>query len=1089
MFLICVLVTILRGDVMGQKKRIQVGNDEVVLLGKNDVIVNPYYVRFKNLTMSDGFLGNGNYKFLVRDSLGYLWFWHDQEGLFRYNGILSTKFGISEGFLGREVNTAAVDKIGNIWFATSNGLWEFDFKTGKFSTYKTPCFSQKNIFSVNALSNGTLWLSTIPNSATFVFDPIKKQVLDSLDIVISYQNGHLDSSNILYICGSIHLDSDSIAWFRAIPRGPQIMYSINLREKKANGYSMSKIYWKDGIRSESSEFGILDLVFADADNLHFWVGNTKGGLMKYNKKTKKWTQYTAQNHQVNNFNTEEITSIVQKNINELWINGNVIFNKKTERYTVFPPNSNQPFSFPKERDNLSLEPDGYQGYWAIGKNIIHYDIYAQRFQLRPLSFIGESFGIGCYDKNQKHLLIPVNSSPQNPNPSILQYDCVKKKTEQNYYSELLKYGLVNHDIIKIIPSKRENSIFWVLTANGLFKLNATKKSLTHNPLRIKELNGKLTELIFLTDISEDKNGELWITRTDYNISFDGVFLMRYNPNTKTLNPFFIKQPQNPNWYPYSYANKIFCDSKGYVWIAPQSTFPGVAVLNPQTKAFKMYQCVPDDSTTLSHNIVTSFQEDAKGRVWLKTNGGFCFKTSESPKFERVSGFNRSENNFAFDKKGYLWVGSAKGLFSYDTLNHQWRMYDERHGIVNYANNIIMNEDSSRIFIGSDVEFDPAVFEQKAPPPNIVVESFNVFDKPLSLPTLPQFAEHITLNYDQNFFSIGFVGIGFQNPEETQYAYQLVGVEKDWVLCGIRKTAFYTNIEAGSYEFRVKAMNGDGVWSTVKTMNISIRPPFWQTWWFRFLAVFMLLSSLWFFYKNRIRQVRLEGTVKQKQAELLQKESEFRRSLAETEMSALRAQMNPHFIFNCLNSINNYMLDNDGKKASLYLTKFSRLIRLVLENSRTEKVTLANEMSALELYIEMEALRFKQKLRYEIKVDKSVQMDFIEIPPLLLQPYVENAIWHGLMHRKEGGNVMVAVTQPNENTLHIEITDDGIGRQAAMELKSRSAMRQKSFGMQITSERLQAINDIFGMQTHITIQDMQNTEGVALGTKVVIEIPC
>jgi hypothetical protein len=705
-----------------------------------------------------------------------------------------------------------------------------------------------------------------------------------------------------------------------------------------------------------------------------------------------------------------------------------------------------------------------------------------------LTIAGIAGGIGSCDDAQKSLLIPVGGSDKNPAPSIVRYNYLSKTVEQKFYPEILKMSAGNNNIIKILRSKINPRRFWVLTPTALFELNPKTLSLTQHPLRMTQTGGQSVDIVFLTDMDEDTEGVLWITRADY-FQLKNVLLLKYNPINKSIESYADKQPKSNSWFTFPYAQSVFCDSRGCIWLGSASTWVGLNIFNPQNNTVKNYQSKPEDTSSLTHNCITHFQEDSKGRVWLKTDGGFCYKTVEESFFHRVKGFKGNYHNFVFDKQGHIWVSNAKGLFSYDTLKRQWRGFDERQGIVTYANRIVINEDSSRIFVGSDVAFDPSVFEQKASPPYIVIESFNVFDKPLPLPVLPQFAEHIILNYNQNFFSIGFTGICFQNPEETKYAYQLEGVEKDWVECGTRKTAFYTNIAAGNYEFKVKAMNGDGEWSAVKTLKISINPPFWQTWWFRLLAISTVLGGLWFFYKNRLRQVRLESEVKQKESELLQREAEFRRSLAETEMAALRAQMNPHFIFNCLNSINNYMLDNDGKKASMYLTKFSRLIRLVLENSRTEKVTLANEMSALELYIEMEALRFKQKLRYEIKIDKSVQTDFIEIPPLLLQPYVENAIWHGLMHRKEGGNVLVQVTQPNENTLHIEITDDGIGRQAAMELKSRSAMRQKSFGMQITSERLQAINDIFGMKTHVTVEDLKNTEGVALGTKVLIEIPC
>lgn len=199
-------------------------------------------------------------------------------------------------------------------------------------------------------------------------------------------------------------------------------------------------------------------------------------------------------------------------------------------------------------------------------------------------------------------------------------------------------------------------------------------------------------------------------------------------------------------------------------------------------------------------------------------------------------------------------------------------------------------------------------------------------------------------------------------------------------------------------------------------------------------------------------------------------------------------MNPHFIFNCLNSIKLYTLEHDAERASEYLTKFSRLIRLVLENSRSELVSLHNELEALQLYIELEAMRFKHKLQYSIQVAPEIDQRYVRIPPLLLQPYVENAIWHGLMHKPEGGSITIEVDQPQENLLHIEITDDGIGRQRAAELKSKSAGKHKSFGMQVTADRIRMINQLYNMQTQAQIEDLVDSYGEACGTRVTLQIP-
>jgi two-component sensor histidine kinase len=238
---------------------------------------------------------------------------------------------------------------------------------------------------------------------------------------------------------------------------------------------------------------------------------------------------------------------------------------------------------------------------------------------------------------------------------------------------------------------------------------------------------------------------------------------------------------------------------------------------------------------------------------------------------------------------------------------------------------------------------------------------------------------------------------------------------------------------------------------------------------------------------RTREVERQSQLLEKQ-HIRQLELDFEQQLAEVQMSALRAQMNPHFIFNCLNSIQLYTSNNNAAKASDYLNRFSQLIRLVLENSRSERVPLGNELEALRLYLEMEAMRFKDKLRFTIDIPADLDLELVEIPPLLLQPYVENAIWHGLMHKPEGGMVEVKVEAPEEDCLRITITDDGVGRAAAAQLKSKSATKHKSFGMKLTGERISLINRLYDTTTRVQVHDLTDAEGNPAGTEVVLEIP-
>ena len=265
----------------------------------------------------------------------------------------------------------------------------------------------------------------------------------------------------------------------------------------------------------------------------------------------------------------------------------------------------------------------------------------------------------------------------------------------------------------------------------------------------------------------------------------------------------------------------------------------------------------------------------------------------------------------------------------------------------------------------------------------------------------------------------------------------------------------------------------------------------QRQWVYIIGGFFLLSlgSVYFIYRGRLRSMRLETQLVKEKAAQEKKETEFQHKLADISMSALRSQMNPHFIFNCLNSIKLYTTQNDTAAASAYLTKFSKLIRLVLENSRNERITLSSELVALELYIEMEAMRFKEKLSYSLVVDENVETDYIEIPPLLLQPYVENAIWHGLMPKEDGGHIDIKVAMKQEESLlEINITDNGIGREAATVLSKKIASKHRSYGMKATTERIALINQIYKTGANVFVHDLVNEQGQAAGTEVILQIP-
>lgn len=215
------------------------------------------------------------------------------------------------------------------------------------------------------------------------------------------------------------------------------------------------------------------------------------------------------------------------------------------------------------------------------------------------------------------------------------------------------------------------------------------------------------------------------------------------------------------------------------------------------------------------------------------------------------------------------------------------------------------------------------------------------------------------------------------------------------------------------------------------------------------------------------------------------QSDLKLRASELEMEALRAQMNPHFIFNCLSSINHFILKSETDTASDYLTRFSRLIRIVLVNSKNKLITLEDELEMLRLYLDMERLRFKNAFSYAINFINSVDIDNIYIPPLLLQPFAENAIWHGLMHKDGEGHLDIFL-RTEDDFLICHVIDDGIGRKAASELRL-SDEKKKSLGLKITRERFELLNEKDEKKTYFEFEDLVDKYGNAAGTKVTLKI--
>ena len=323
------------------------------------------------------------------------------------------------------------------------------------------------------------------------------------------------------------------------------------------------------------------------------------------------------------------------------------------------------------------------------------------------------------------------------------------------------------------------------------------------------------------------------------------------------------------------------------------------------------------------------------------------------------------------------------------------------------------------------------------------------------------------------FSLKYTFVNPPGNDSTQHYHRLKGHTRDWTPA-VEKTANFNNLRPGKYTFEATLVNG---YSEIQSQALSIHiPPYW----YEMRGVQILLGCagltiLFLINRANVRRVKEKTEMK----------AQFERELLELESKALRNQMNPHFLFNTLNSIKNYAIHRDREDTSEYISKFSILIRKILENSREDLVKLSNELLLLRSYIEIEQLRVKGGFDYSIDIDPNVDPDFYHVPPMLIQPFVENAIWHGLIPKESNKHLTIRVQQENEK-LMIDIIDNGIGRKASGERQITTRTRE-GLGMKISQERIEHQNQLFQMQNSVEITDLYDSENRATGTKVRITI--
>ncbi len=489
-------------------------------------------------------------------------------------------------------------------------------------------------------------------------------------------------------------------------------------------------------------------------------------------------------------------------------------------------------------------------------------------------------------------------------------------------------------------------------------------------------------------------------------------------------------------YPFKWTQ----DYKGNFWIGSISgevfVFQG-----------KKLQAWGTSQIAIKGSSIRAMMSDQKG-VWISTNSGLQFSGYDSLKLDSLNTFSAND---------WIYLDKNNGLLS-----------NELTGLANVGDALLMAS-----FNGLQ-RMERDHIQKKMAEPTTVLHELLVSGNRRKVHSF------FSLPYDSNRIQFSISGVSLGSGNLMQLKWRMKGLDSTWTTqTRIHETVNYPELQPGTYVFEVKSVNKQGVESANSIqIPLEIRKPFWLSWWFLLLMIVLALLIIVIIFKYRMNKQRMELEEKQARKQL---ENELNLS----RLHALQSQMNPHFMYNALNSIQHFIFTNDKRASNHFLGKFADLMRLVMQQSSQETISLKEELETLEIYLELEKMRLDDAFTYVFKVHESLDSSRVVVPPMIIQPYLENAIKHGFMGLKRKGFLHIHFQQI-EDFLEVCIEDNGRGREQSQQQQQKRKFG--SFSGQANQRRFELLKQRYGNQVSVRYEDKKDEQEQALGTIVYLHLP-
>ena len=965
-------------------------------------------LKFNQITVKDG-LSTNAVRCTYEDQNGIIWI-ATGKGLNRYDGTGIKEYKHNANDSTTICNDALInivaDKENQLWLGTFKGLARFNPVTGKainfahHPTNKNSLAADENCVPF-VDSKGNLWLAT--SAGVQLFDYKRNRFTNYVAVIKGVKQNASAFQQIAE-------DREKRLW----ALGANGLYLIDQQNKTVNYHA--------------EQDQILALHQTASGTIY--LGEANNGLRYFQKDNVVKSVKTPIKGPITRVN-----SIIEwtDNLNQNWlcvaVNGGLVLqNLKTNEIKEYVANELNPSSL-NAFSVMHLAKDRQNRLWLSTDN-----------------------GISIIDPNYQNFEnIPVYQQVKLTNPKLLGIPNNMLETEDRFYITCYyAKGIYSFDknwkLISHIPQIPENSKsllsksissiyrdeqknFWFSTDSGLVKKTGNSYKIFFPPLDLS-----IKDNLFISKLYKRKDGKFWIRARKNGIYvFDPKsekFVKHYLPDGKTIDGSVFS---------------CLIDKQGDFWIGATK---GISVYNPSKDAFNKIVIKDAFGKFREVSWVTDITQDKGNVIWAASDVGLL-KINKTTKTGLLidDQMGLPENylkRVLIDTVGNLWIPSQQGIVKYDrkksftyfNYNNGLPFQYEGHGFfeIDKTGNFLLS------YSGYVTRFNPYHVKSNTTVPRVIFMDVSADGEEKQIETYGKYKE-ITLNAGTKIVNIHFAITSYTAPQENKYFYK-IGKDAKWQQVKNGDIAL-GSMQHGKYVLYIKGCNNDEVFSAEESLQFTVLPFWYEKNWFIILSFVTIAIIIILLVRRRIAFIRNQFVFKQR--------------LSESELKAIRSQMNPHFIFNVLNSIESYIIDSDKKTASRLIQKFASLSRLILENSNKSLVTGDKELKALMLYTELEAMRYNNSFTYNFIVDEQLNLEKLLLPPMLIQPLIENAILHGLIiDNKVDAHLEVKLEKTIGGICAI-VTDNGVGIENKIDKKKTSSFKEKSIGIESIRERIEMIN--------------------------------